>query len=196
MNAKDLQEKKLPFNIESLIKRLSSKSRIIVLIFLSVSENSDPKTIKDLYDETILKIRLKEDANIFEEIYTKTSRDSIQKTINKALPSTNISKKSEFYSVLIEEWDEFQKNYFPKEKLKGKINNKIFNCNWDYILIFGIIAFLIGYIIYLGWVNIPNVNIEINIGEIIGGILIGSGALFAGRAYAKRSKGNSPDGKN
>lgn len=41
-----------------------------------------------------------------------------------------------------------------------------------------------GYLVSLGWAEKPDVSIEFNVGEIIGGSLAGVGALLAAVAYA------------
>ena len=49
-----------------------------------------------------------------------------------------------------------------------------------------IVILFVGFLVYRGWAEKPTVSIDFNVGEIIGGSLIGIGALIAGVAYAFR----------
>lgn len=56
---------------------------------------------------------------------------------------------------------------------------------WYFAPLLIVIAFT-AYLVYRGWAEKPSVSIEYNVGEIIGGLLVGIGALMAGAAYAFR----------
>jgi hypothetical protein len=56
---------------------------------------------------------------------------------------------------------------------------------WYFLPLAAVIAFTI-YVVSQGWADKPSVSITYNVGEIIGGTLVGVGALIAGSAYAFR----------
>ena len=58
-----------------------------------------------------------------------------------------------------------------------------------YAIVFGLAIVSTVLLVRYGWVTKPQVSIEYNGGEIIGGLLVGAGALAAGVAYALRSLG-------
>lgn len=58
-----------------------------------------------------------------------------------------------------------------------------------YVIVFVLAVVSTGLLVRYGWVTKPQVSIQYNVGEIIGGLLVGAGALAAGVAYALRSLG-------
>jgi hypothetical protein len=84
-------------------------------------------------------------------------------------------------------WQLLKKMSSVRHKIKSAIGKKKLAANWLYVAIFGLISAVVGYIVYLGWAEKPTVNIEFNVGEIIGGILAGAGVLLAGGAYAAKT---------
>ena len=51
--------------------------------------------------------------------------------------------------------------------------------------LFAVVTF-VAFLVYRGWAEKPEVTIDFNVGEIIGGSLAGLGALIAGVTYAYR----------
>ena len=84
-------------------------------------------------------------------------------------------------------WQLLKKLFSVRRRIKSTIGKKKSAVNWLYVAIFGLISVIVGYIVYLGWAEKPTVNIEFNVGEIIGGILAGAGVLLAGGAYAVKT---------
>lgn len=62
-----------------------------------------------------------------------------------------------------------------------------FRLNWLYLVLLLIVVAFVGCVVWLGWADRPEVSIDFNVGEIIGGILAGAGALLAGGAYAAKA---------
>ena len=58
--------------------------------------------------------------------------------------------------------------------------------NFAYVFVLAIIIVITGFFVMKGWAEKPEISIQYNVGEIIGGILIGLGAAVAGIAYALR----------
>jgi len=56
--------------------------------------------------------------------------------------------------------------------------------NWMYVLLLGLVFGIVAVLIAEGWAQPAEVSIEFNVGEIIGGLLVGAGAAAAGGAYA------------
>ncbi|MCU1268179.1 MAG: hypothetical protein JWM21_4497 [Acidobacteria bacterium] len=61
--------------------------------------------------------------------------------------------------------------------------------NRAYLVTLLAIIAILGVAVWRGWSQRPEVTVDFNVGEIIGGILVGAGALTAGTAYALRSVG-------
>jgi hypothetical protein len=74
-----------------------------------------------------------------------------------------------------------------RQSIKSPIGKKKLTVNWLYGAIFLLISAVVAYVVYRGWAQKPTVNIEFNVGEIIGGILAGAGVLLAGGAYAVKT---------
>ena len=49
-----------------------------------------------------------------------------------------------------------------------------------------VVVVAIGLLVWTGWANKPDVSIDFNVGEIIGGLLVGIATMIAGLAYARR----------
>lgn len=58
-----------------------------------------------------------------------------------------------------------------------------------YVLPLTLAVLLVAWLVARGYANTPDVAIDFNVGEIIGGLLGGVGALVAGIAYAVRRLG-------
>jgi hypothetical protein len=61
--------------------------------------------------------------------------------------------------------------------------------NRAYLVALVAILVLVGLAVWSGWSKVPEVTVDFNVGEIIGGVLVGVGAMTAGAAYALRSTG-------
>lgn len=59
--------------------------------------------------------------------------------------------------------------------------------NWYYLVILLIVIAATAAVIYFGRAPQPQVNVEYNVGEIIGGLLAGAGVAAAGVAYAAKT---------
>jgi len=59
--------------------------------------------------------------------------------------------------------------------------------SWAYVGALCFVVLVTGLLVWLGWAQSPEVSIEYNVGEIIGGVLVGVGAAAAGTAYAFRT---------
>jgi hypothetical protein len=60
---------------------------------------------------------------------------------------------------------------------------------WLYLLVLLLVVAATGSLVFYGWAEKPEVSIDYNVGEIIGGLLVGVGALVASTAYAVRGRG-------
>lgn len=101
------------------------------------------------------------------------------------------NKQKILFPILIKTLDDLltQGKKSFSEKISDELNylSKKTHISWLYLFIFFIFTFLIFYIAYIGWAQKPSINIEFNIGEIIGGLLAGAGVLLAGKAYAQKA---------
>ncbi|GJQ59849.1 MAG: hypothetical protein D8M57_11200 [Candidatus Scalindua sp. AMX11] len=70
------------------------------------------------------------------------------------------------------------------DKLRSQINV-------PYAIVLIALILFLGALTFRGLLSNPEVSIEFNVGEIIGGLLVGAGAAVAGIAYA--IKGGTPD---
>ncbi len=61
--------------------------------------------------------------------------------------------------------------------------------NRAYLVALVTVLVLVGLAVWSGWSQKPEVTVDFNVGEIIGGVLVGAGAMTAGAAYALRSTG-------
>ena len=66
--------------------------------------------------------------------------------------------------------------------------------NLAYLVVLTAIVGIVGLAVWSGWSQVPEVTVEFNVGEIIGGVLVGAGAITAGAAYALRS--TTPSGES
>ena len=82
-------------------------------------------------------------------------------------------------------YDEGQRLTSRVESLERK--NKPIQESWLYGVLFAGAVLLTALLIYYGWAEKPAVNIEYNVGEIIGGLLVGVAALLASITYVRRS---------
>ncbi len=63
--------------------------------------------------------------------------------------------------------------------------------DWLYLVIFGTAALLTVMLVARGWAQKPAVSIDFNVGDIIGGLLVGVAAVFASLSYARGRSGDS-----
>ncbi|MCG3158138.1 MAG: hypothetical protein DKINENOH_04779 [bacterium] len=59
--------------------------------------------------------------------------------------------------------------------------------HWIYLVLFGIIVVFTGFLVARGWAEKPSVSIDYNVGEIIGGLLLGVAALIGAVTYLRKS---------
>ena len=59
--------------------------------------------------------------------------------------------------------------------------------SWIYIGMFFFVVGITVLLVWQGWASQPEVSIQFNVGEIIGGVLAGAGVATAGIAYALRT---------
>ena len=55
--------------------------------------------------------------------------------------------------------------------------------NWIYLVAIGLVVAFVAALVSKGWAQTPSVSIEFNVGDIIGGVLVGIAALFAAHSY-------------
>jgi hypothetical protein len=102
--------------------------------------------------------------------------------------SYNAFKKMREIDELRKELDRQKKEI---ETLKARPQPTGSKAGWEkawYFVPLLVAAALTGYLVYRGWAEKPAVTIEFNVGEIIGGLLAGVGALMAGLAYFFKTK--------
>ena len=78
------------------------------------------------------------------------------------------------------------------EELRAKIHSlekERVRIPWLYIVLLCAVVAGTGALVVYGWAEKPEVSIEYNVGEIIGGALAGVAALIASLAYALRGRG-------
>jgi hypothetical protein len=75
-----------------------------------------------------------------------------------------------------------------KEQIESMRRERI-PAPWLYIVILVIVVAGTAALVVYGWAEKPEVSIEYNVGEIIGGLFAGIGALIAAVAYALRGRG-------
>ena len=63
--------------------------------------------------------------------------------------------------------------------------------DWLYLVIFGTAALFTVMLVARGWAQKPTVSIDFNVGDIIGGLLVGVAAVFASLSYARGRSGES-----
>jgi hypothetical protein len=64
--------------------------------------------------------------------------------------------------------------------------------DWLYLVIFGTAALFTVVLVARGWAQKPTVSIDFNVGDIIGGLLVGFAAVFASLSYARGRSGDAP----
>jgi hypothetical protein len=84
-------------------------------------------------------------------------------------------------------------------KVRRRIRSKsgvpsLSRIDWLYFALFILIVVFIGFLVWLGSAEKPKVSIEFKVGEIIAGILAGTGVLLAGGAYAVKTMRDSAPG--
>ena len=57
-----------------------------------------------------------------------------------------------------------------------------------YVVIFLVVVSVVGLLVWADLANKPDVSIDFDVGEIIGGILVGIASMIAGLAYARRQQ--------
>lgn len=60
---------------------------------------------------------------------------------------------------------------------------------WLYFVVLFLVVAGTASLVFYGWAEKPEISIDYNVGEIIGGLLVGVGALVASTAYALRGRG-------
>jgi hypothetical protein len=68
-----------------------------------------------------------------------------------------------------------------------KRSRPLISVGWVYVGMFLFAIVVTGLLVWRGWAERPDVSIEYNVGEIIGGILAGAGVAAAGAAYALKT---------
>jgi hypothetical protein len=63
--------------------------------------------------------------------------------------------------------------------------------NWIYFVTLLSIVIFVAALVGRGWAQTPAVSIDFNVGDIIGGILVGVAALFAASSYSSIAKAGS-----
>jgi hypothetical protein len=71
-------------------------------------------------------------------------------------------------------------------KLESRIKTQRQEEKKLYIIPLVAVVTFVAFLVYRGWAEKPEVSIDFNVGEIIGGSLAGLGALIAGVTYAYR----------
>ncbi|MFZ3018873.1 MAG: hypothetical protein WA056_10495 [Gallionella sp.] len=69
-----------------------------------------------------------------------------------------------------------------------RLNSRV---NLPYLVIFCLVIVLIGGLVLIGMTATMTVNVEFNVGEIIGGLLVGTGVAAAGVSYATKNNGKN-----
>jgi len=193
--------------LRSLLEELGpSQSRLLLICLMNSSSIDDP--VKSLGG-------LKRDAqNLMSSLIAKKQKSHVvlisrKETKISSSSSSSVSDIGSINDLTDEEKkyinDQKQKILFPlflevfdeiAENSKGLLEKIYYNCrfwlkekqiNWPYVVVFFAVSFLVFYIVYAGWAEKPSINIEFNIGEIIGGILAGAGVFIAGKAYAQKT---------
>ena len=83
-------------------------------------------------------------------------------------------------------FEELKSEYRKEIENLDKRSRPVIAVSWVYIGIFIFMIAITAILVWRGWVKSPEVSIQFNVGEIIGGILVGVGAATAGIAYAFR----------
>lgn len=115
-------------------------------------------------------------------------RDKIKEAQIEALPDLVYRLRTNF------EIQEAQISKLENDvaELRAKLQTKKLKQFSEKALYFLPLALAIGitaYLIHRGWAEKVSVSIDYNVGEIIGGLLVGIGVLVAGAAYALRRTG-------
>jgi hypothetical protein len=74
-----------------------------------------------------------------------------------------------------------------KLDLLDKRSKPVIAVSWAYLAVFIIMVAVTAFLFWLGWGKEVKASINYNVGEIIGGLLAGTGAAVAGTAYALKT---------
>jgi hypothetical protein len=112
----------------------------------------------------------------------KRNLDSTSENIQQLYSDTDLKIKSNLDLVDTK----INSLYADVEQKLLQIKTKRKSMDWVYVALLCIVFIpLTGWLVYKGWATKPDVTIDYSIGEIIGGILIGGGAIIAGTAYSR-----------
>ena len=123
--------------------------------------------------------RLEEQRREHEE--ERRSPERLRETLDRQ--STLIEVHSEQLKGTL---DEIQELKTEIRRLDARIKTRRQEEKIWYILPLIAVIVFVGILVYKGWAEKPAVSIDFNVGEIIGGSLLGLGALIAGLTYAYR----------
>ena len=85
-------------------------------------------------------------------------------------------------------WQRLKRFSKIRKRLRSKSGvPSLSRIDWLYFALFILIVIFIGFLVWLGSAEKPKVSIEFKVGEIIAGILAGTGVLLAGGAYAVKT---------
>ncbi len=119
----------------------------------------------------------------------KTNLSVLDQNINKLYSDTEqkIQANIELVDSKIQElYLKNEQKHLEIQKKLAKIKPSKKKIEWIYLaFLFIVFIPLTGFLVYKGWADKPEVTIDFSIGEIIGGILIGGGAIIAGTAYSR-----------
>lgn len=76
--------------------------------------------------------------------------------------------------------------------LWNRLNSRV---NLPYLVILCLAVVLVGGLVVLGFTAKMAVNVDFNVGELIGGLLVGTGAAAAGISYATRNHESGDNGE-
>ncbi len=209
---KDKQQEWLRNNIVNSTKGMSPRM-ILILLFVYVDYDSrclidwpfSKKEKKEL--SRALCLRTLFFSNLVNRVHLdgRNEYDSLKK-IDDGIRERKMTDEDNLFLSNVEKYEVLLPLFYENlNKLSCDIDDKTQkdmttkwynNLNWIFFIVFVLVLVFVGYIVFKGWATKPTVNIDFNVGEIIGGTLIGSGALLAGRAYANKLKNDNPNGPN
>ncbi|UNZ00234.1 hypothetical protein MQE36_07790 [Zhouia spongiae] len=132
--------------------------------------------------------KCKSEKNMFFQTSGKDLEHKLRSThsyIEKLQKETDLKIKSNM-DLIDEKTNSINEMFNDIEKKLFQLKLKRKSIDWIYVaLLCAVFIPLTGWLVYSGWANNPDVTIDFSIGEIIGGILIGGGAIIAGTAYSK-----------
>jgi hypothetical protein len=162
-------------NFNSLIFLATRQSTIRELFYISrwPGKWSDKQSALKQLLETLTSEEIKKiDANRFENILQPAHMEATKIIQNEAKARQRISTTIELSG----------KNASPPKKTEEK--NKL---NTLYLLVIFVFIVVLAPLVWLGYASKPTINVEFNIGEIIGGLLIGVSAVSASFTYARKN---------